>query len=131
MRTMHRLALIAAISTCVTFPAAANVIADWNEKTVEFVIDTKMPPPQAERVMTMVHVAMFDAVNTIDRRYRPYLVQPAVSATASMEAAAAVAAERVLLGLRLQAEKEIQSALTTYLDAIPDGPAKAEGGRHR
>ena len=29
----------------------------------------------AQRMMGMVHAAMFDAVNSIERRYRPYLVQ--------------------------------------------------------
>jgi hypothetical protein len=58
--------------------ASADVISDWNEKTVAFVTNAKMAPPQAERVMTMVHVAMFDAVNAIDKRYKPYVVQPAL-----------------------------------------------------
>jgi hypothetical protein len=29
------------------------------------------------RVMAMVHAALFDAVNSIEQRYRPYLVQTA------------------------------------------------------
>ena len=108
-------------------PASADVISDWNEKTVAFVTNAKMAPPQAERVMAVVHVAMFDAVNAIDRRYRPYLVQPAVPTTASKEAAAAVAAGRVLLGLHPQAETELKADLAAYLAAIPEGDAKSEG----
>ena len=53
-----------AATTCVS----ANAISDWNEKTVAFVTARQVPPPQAERVMAMVHVAMFDAVNSIERR---------------------------------------------------------------
>ena len=39
-------------------------------------------PYMAQRMMAMVHAAMFEAVNSIERRYRPYLVQlPAESST--------------------------------------------------
>jgi hypothetical protein len=108
-------------------PASADVIRDWNERTVAFVTNARMAPPQAERVMAMVHVAMFDAVNAIDKRYRPYLVQPAASTTASKEAAAAVAAGRVLLGVHPQAEAEVKADLAAYLAAIPEGDAKSGG----
>ncbi len=59
-------------------PAAADVITDWNEKAVAFVTTHKMLPPPAERTVAAMHVAMFDAVNSIERRYRPYAVQPAL-----------------------------------------------------
>jgi len=70
---------------------------------------------------------MFDAVNAIEKRYRPYLVQPAAFTTVSQEAAAAVAAGRVLLGLHPQAEGELKATLTAYLALITDGDAKSEG----
>ena len=78
-----------AATTCVS----ANAISDWNEKTVAFVTARQVPPPQAERVMAMVHVAMFDAVNSIERRYRPGVTQLLSPATASKEAAAEIATE--------------------------------------
>ena len=52
-------------------PAAADVITDWNEKAIALVTKHRMLPPQAERVIACVHVAMFDAVNSIEGRYRP------------------------------------------------------------
>ena len=71
-------AVLAAIIACgIAQPAAADVITDWNEKAVAFVLGRNMGPPPAERVIAMVHVAMFDAVNSIERRYRPYLVAAA------------------------------------------------------
>jgi hypothetical protein len=66
--------------------ACANVITDWDEKAVAVV--TPMPPYTAQRAIGMVHVAMFDAVNSIERRYRPYLVQLSAAPTTSKEAAA-------------------------------------------
>ena len=51
-------------------PASADVITDWNEKAVALISKHRMLPPQAERVIACVHVAMFDAVNSIERRYQ-------------------------------------------------------------
>jgi len=89
-------------------PVSADVITDWNEKTVAFVTQRSMLPPQAERVMAMVHVAMFDAVNSIERRYRPYLVQIPAAKDTPKPIAAATAAATVLLGLFPNAAEELK-----------------------
>jgi PAP2 superfamily len=119
---------IAAVGVLAT-PARADVVSDWNEKVIALLTNARMAPPQAERVMAMVHVAMFDAVNAIDKRYRPYLIQPEAQATASKEAAAATAAGKVLLGLYPQVEVELKAALAAYLSTLPAGEAKVEGTR--
>jgi len=108
-------------------PAAADVITDWNEKAVAFVTTHKMLPPPAERTVAAMHVAMFDAVNSIERRYRPYAVQPAAAKDASPEAAAATAAARVLAALHPNAADEFTAMLTAYLAALPAGAAKDNG----
>ncbi len=55
-------------------PASADVIADWNDKAVAFGVARGMGPPPAERIIAMTQLAMFDAVNSIERKYHPYLV---------------------------------------------------------
>ena len=86
-----------------------------------------MTPPAAQRAVAIVHVAMFDAVNAIEPRYRPYLVQLPAAAATSKEAAATAAAGVALQRLVPQVEKEIMAALAAYLATIADGDAK-EGG---
>src|SRR4051812_42633152 len=73
-------------------PVSADAITDWNEKAAALVTKHRMLPPQAERIIASVHVAMFDAVNSIEPRYRPYLAVMTPRNGASKEAAAAVAA---------------------------------------
>ena len=99
---MLRKPLVLPIALCwaLAGPASADVVSVWNEKAVAIVTNAKLAPPQAERVLAMLHVAMFDAVNGIDKRYKPYLVQAKATATASEEVVAAVAAGMVLLGLQ-------------------------------
>src|SRR6516165_1795665 len=53
--------------------ASANVITDWDEIAIDLL--KPLPNYPAQRIMGMMHCAMFDAVNSIERRYRPYLVQ--------------------------------------------------------
>jgi hypothetical protein len=70
---------------------------------------------------------MFDAVNSIERRYRPYLVQLPADAATSKEAAAAAAAAAVLGSIDPKTAGEMKTALATYLASIPDGAAKRDG----
>jgi PAP2 superfamily len=108
-------------------PVSADVITDWNERAVVFVTKQRMLPPQAERVVASVHVAMFDAVNSVERRYRPYRLAVSTAKDTSKEAAAAVAAGMVLAGLHPNETEELNSLMDAYLAAIPPGTAKSEG----
>jgi hypothetical protein len=105
--------------------AFADVITDWNEKAVAFVTP-RMPPAAGQRVVAIMQVAMFDAVNSIERRYRPYLIQVTADATASKEAAAAAAAGTVLIGLYPE-EASLKDAMAAHLAAIPNSSTKSAG----
>lgn len=129
MNATHRPALIAIALLGLAQPAFADVIADWNDKAVAFGVSRNMPPPPAERIIAMTQLAMFDAINSIERKYRPYLVQLPAATTASKEAAAAAAAGTVLAGIDAKAQPEMKDALIAYLVAMPDGAAKSEGIR--
>ena len=112
--------------------ASANVITDWDEKAIAVVFPTgpvavSQQVYTAQRMMGMVHVAMFDAVNSIERRYRPYLVQLPADPATSKEAAAAAAAATVLATIDEKTAGEMKVALAAYLASVPDGAAKADG----
>src|SRR5689334_1153077 len=113
--------------------ASANVITDWDEKAVAVVMPAgavagSQQVYNAQRMMGLVHAAMFDAVNSIEPRYQPYLVQlPADSAT-SREAAAAAAAAAVLATQDARTASDMKTALATYLASISaTDAAKASG----
>jgi hypothetical protein len=117
----------AVILTVLAGPASADVITDWNEKAVTFVTKRTMLPPQAERVVASMHVAMFDAINSIERRYTPYLTQIPAAKETSKQAAAAAAAGGVLAVLLPNGGEDATAALTEYLAAVPAGAEKTEG----
>jgi hypothetical protein len=108
------------------------------------------PPPIAARAQGIVHAAIFDAVNAIDRSYTPYLVNINASDAvgASKEAAAAQAAHDTLVALFTDEQylqqtvpqqfipsAEIRNALKAtfdaelqrFLDTIPNGDAENKG----
>jgi hypothetical protein len=114
--------------------AGANVITDWDEKAVAVVMPPGPITPQqvyaAQRTMGMVHAAMFDAVNSIERRYQPYLVQLPADPATSKEAAAAAAAAAVLATVNEKTGREIRGTLETYIASISgDETARADGIR--
>jgi len=121
------------IVLCVTASAFGNVITDWDEKALVAVTPMASlggtSPYMAQRMMGIVHIAMFDAVNSIERRYQPYLVQLPTAPSTSKEAAAAAAAAAVLASIDAKTASEMNVALATYLASIPDGGAKSEGVR--
>jgi hypothetical protein len=106
--------------------ASANVVTDWDEKAVAF-IQPRMVPPVAYRAMAIVHIAMFDAVNSIEPLYRPYYAQLPATRETSKDAAAAAAAGAVLTKLLPDVASDIQAALKSYLSAIPESGAKSDG----
>jgi hypothetical protein len=114
-------------------PARADVITEWDEKGTAFVTPLTASiggPNMTERAMTMVDIAMFDAVNAIEPRYRPFISQAPAPPNASREAAAAVAAATVLSSLVPADSKvgaDIRAALTAYLATIEPSEAKSLG----
>jgi PAP2 superfamily len=125
MRANLRKGLLAATMMCAASSAFADVITDWNENAVTFVT-SRMVPAAGQRVVAMVQVAMFDAINSIERRYRPYLVQLPADASTSKEAGAAAAAGAVLEGLYPNDER-LKTITAAYLASIPNGDAKSAG----
>ena len=104
-----------------------DVVLTWNETTLLAIKSAGTPPPQAARNLAMVHAAVYDAINSIVRAYRPFLVQDAGPEPAALEAAAAVAAHRVLMSLYPGQLPFFNSVLNRSLASVPAGPAKAAG----
>ena len=77
--------------------------------------------------LAMVHGAVYDAVNSIDERYEPYLVEVRARDWYSKDAAAATAAYRVLVGIVPAQQPALTSLYEASLASIPAGPAK-DGG---
>jgi len=127
-----RLASAATVSFLVALctPVFANVITDWSEKASGAAyLMAGGPGTTGVRVVAMAHIAMFEAVNSIEPRYTPYRARIQADPAWSKEAAASTAAHAVLARLVANPErvKEYDALHKAVLAGIPDGEAKTKG----
>jgi len=107
--------------------AHADVVTEWNNAALDAIRNGHTPPPSASRSLAILHASIYDAVNGIARTHEPYLVQSAVPASASREAATSTAAHGALVSLFPAAAPSFDALHAAILAAIPDGPQKTAG----
>lgn len=84
-------------------------------------------PTRAARAMAIVHVAIYDAVNAIDRTHTPVSFTETAPATSSVEAAIIMAAHDTLVSLYPDQVARFDANMTDDLALIPDGQPKIDG----
>lgn len=100
MKRIIRCELVLAVLAIVfaTNARAQDPVSAWNEIAEKAVKTAGAPPPVAALDFAIVHLAIYEAVESIDRRYEPYHAF-VPGATGSMSAAAAKAGHDVLFAL--------------------------------
>ena len=121
--------LVVCLLAAAASAANADVVTDWSERAVAAGYAARQGPPPHTRIVAMTHLAMFEAMNSIDGRYRPYRARLPVEAGASHDAAAASAAHYVLVRAYPDQAKELDKALQASLSETKDETAKAKGIR--
>ena len=99
-----------------------NVVIQWNQ-----MLQTLFPgtgPGLQLRSLPMMHIAMFDAINSIEEVYTPYLGQVKSSRGPTAEAAAATAARDVLAALYPAQVAAFDQLLSSQLAGMPRGLVK-------
>jgi hypothetical protein len=132
----RRLIAIAVLAACQVMPCgsaaqtpvSADTVIAWNR-----VLNEALAIPGAHpatiffpRPYAIVQVAMFDAANSVERRYRPYHVEVTAAPDASGDAAVAQAAHDTLVALMPSQRPRFHQALMMSLENIP--PAAAAAG---
>jgi membrane-associated phospholipid phosphatase len=110
--------------------ARVNPVIEWNRTLLVILRTAGAQPPtiHSTRSFAILHASIFDAVNNIERTYRPYLVHLSdVPRVASQPAAADQAAHDVLVALYPTFQTTLDSELQQDLAEIPEGQDKADG----
>lgn len=127
------------VAAALPFRAAANEVFEWNEAAFRVTVAGGQNPLVLSRAVAMMHLAVHDALNALDRRYEPYLhdVDPAQPVTAeAADAAIAAAAHTVLAGIvpswgteeqRGQAMSLLEQAYAQALGKVAEGEARQRG----
>ena len=123
--TRHRL-LGAALILAMTAPAGraaqattspGAVVYEWNQ-----ILQSTIPGAggvAAPRFYALTHIAMFDAVNAVEREFEPYRVS--LKRSGSPAAAAAQAAHDVLVALNPASTGAYDALLASHIGANPSG----------
>jgi PAP2 superfamily protein len=106
-------------------------VIDWNRVLLSIVNTPGAQPAtiQPTRNFAILHAAIYDAVNAIDRSHEPYLISVRAPRSASETAAADAAAHTALDGLYPAQRATIDADYATELAKVADGPATQKGIR--
>ena len=109
---------LAAMLLLLPTASMADAVLDWNEHGIAAVVAARQSPPDGARAMAMMHVAMFNALNAIERRYVSYGFEGQAPEGASGSAAAASAAHAVLVKLFPAQREALDKAYAGSLQQI-------------
>ena len=110
-----------------SFSIQADVVTDWNITTRDIVVNSKLYTPPANRVMAIVHTAVYESVNSISQVYPQGEFKLSPNKDASVAAAVAAASYTSLLKLLPNQQKVIKDAYRQALGDLPKGKATQAG----
>jgi len=108
-----RSGLAAALMAGLAFNASADVVTDWNVRSGEIILESRLGTPPAIRVMAYVQTAVHEAAMA--------------ARDGSMDAAVAAAHRATLTKLVPSQQASIEAAYQAAIARIADGPAKSAG----
>ncbi len=107
-----------------------NAVIEWN-RTLLAIVRTPGAQPatiHSTRNFAILHAAIYDAVNNIDPKFKPYLVRLShVSRRASTIAAADQAAHDVLMSLYPKFQTSLDTELQQDMAQLPDNDRRSDG----
>jgi hypothetical protein len=108
-----------------------NPALEWNQIFIDTLIATNTANSSSPRLGAIVHIAMFDAYNGIERRYTPVLVHPGAAPGASRRAAVIAAAYTALVGLFPSRQSELDASYAESLATLGDDDGHGGQSRER
>ena len=92
-------------------------VLEWNQIFIDTLIATNTPNSSSQRLGAIVHTAIFDAYNGIERRYTPIFVEGTPPPGGSRRAAVIAAAYTALVGIFPALSTPTPNPLRVALDA--------------
>src|SRR5690349_4907859 len=139
---LSRMAVVVSVAMTLSVPGRAkdvdfaqaggslrgNAVTHWNSVANDVFKPTQGTNPMGQsRSFAILHAAIHDALNAIDRRFAAYTPGLADARGASVDAAVAAAAHDVLAAQVPEQAALVEDAYSRALAVIPDGAAKASG----
>jgi hypothetical protein len=114
---------------------SVDPILEWNAVAIQidqtsysgFGPNDQAGPTRSSRALAIEHAAMFDAWNSINQRYTPYLTMAPNADNASDDAAVAQAAHDTMVAMYPNQQALIDAALTQTMNRLPTGTFTERG----
>lgn len=114
---------------------SSDTVLEWNQIMLDAMVNDsylgsqakQAGPDRSSRALAIVSIAVFDAVNSIDRSYNPYMIQVKAPTGASLDAAAAQAAHDTIAYLYPDYQAELDARLEADLANIGSDAARDAG----
>jgi hypothetical protein len=130
MRRIYQL-MAAVAAAGFAAPASADTVCEWMDLAGRLNAAAQAAPspqaPEQMRASTRAALAMFEALNAIDRRYQSYLGFDAADSAVSQEAAAATAAYKVLVHHYPAQKTALDDSYALAMAGVKDEPAREAG----
>jgi hypothetical protein len=107
--------------------AKADAVTEWNTRACELVGAPNIDTPTGNRILAIMHTAIYEAVNAITGKYPPGELRLNATRGASVDAAVAGASRAVLVKLVPGKALDVEMLSQKAMAAIPNGPAKDAG----
>jgi hypothetical protein len=105
-----------------------NAVTHWNRVATDAFTPSQGTNPMAQsRTLAILHAAVHDALNAIERRFESYTPGIPDAPGASVDAAVAAAARDVLVELLPEQAALVETAYERAIAGVPEGPAKLAG----
>ena len=106
-------------------------VLEWNQIFIDTLIATGTANSSSQRLGAIVHTAVFDAFNGVERRYTPVFVQPEAPKGASRRAAVIAAAYTALSGLFPTRQPALDASYAASIAALSDDGEDGGESRNR
>ena len=106
-----------------------NQVLEWNQIFIDTLIATNTANSSSQRLGAIVHTAIFDAFNGIERRYAPVFVHESAPPGASRRAAVIAAAYTALVGLFPSRQAALAESYAASLAALSDDGEDRQSNR--
>jgi hypothetical protein len=110
---------------------AGNQVLEWNQIFIDTLVATNTPNSSSQRLGAIVHTAIFDAYNGIERRFSPIFVHDNAPPGASRRAAVIAAAHTTLVNLFPSRQAALDASYMASLAVLSDDGEDGGTSRER
>ncbi|MBI2926700.1 MAG: phosphatase PAP2 family protein [Verrucomicrobia bacterium] len=127
MKAYHGRLALWLLASPAAFAAESNVVLDWNALMLDAIRVDDTGPTLSSRNLAILHVAIYDAVNSVERTHQPYRLQLDAPPGTSTGASALAAGYEVTLGLYPALRARTDALYETYVASFPATTATTDG----